>query len=159
MQPECAPDRLQFEVVEQHEVVASFSDGRFTSNSGAPGWFFALADKPTKAAITAMHEDPMHRWILQAMAGRRHAANHLRSEIQRNSWEIQRDGWRVAHGTPDALVDGGGRGGLANPSDPIFVIARSLGYCSESAFSTPSRGSWAVRHGNIAVAGSQLSFT
>jgi Cupin len=38
------------------------------------------------------------------------------------------------------------------------AVSLSLGYESESAFSTvqPSRGSWAVRHGNIAVAGIRL---
>jgi methylphosphotriester-DNA--protein-cysteine methyltransferase len=42
---------------------------------------------------------------------------------------------------------------LTNSSDPISVIALSLGYESESASSTAFKGAWAARHGNIAVAG------
>ena len=42
---------------------------------------------------------------------------------------------------------------LANSNDPISVVSLSLGYESESAFSTAFKGSWAVRRGNIAVAG------
>ncbi|MDQ1471362.1 MAG: hypothetical protein QOJ99_2842 [Bryobacterales bacterium] len=45
---------------------------------------------------------------------------------------------------------------LTNSSDPTSSIALSLGYESESASAQPSKGSWAVRHGNIAVAGTRL---
>lgn len=42
---------------------------------------------------------------------------------------------------------------LTNSGDPIHAIVQSLGYQSESASAKPSKGSWAVRHGNTAVAG------
>ncbi len=45
---------------------------------------------------------------------------------------------------------------LANSSDPISVIALSLGYESESALGTVFNRVSAVRHGNIAVAGIRL---
>jgi AraC-like DNA-binding protein len=35
---------------------------------------------------------------------------------------------------------------LSNSGDPVSVIALSLGYESESAFSTAFRASWVVRH-------------
>ncbi|HME83585.1 MAG TPA: AraC family transcriptional regulator [Roseiarcus sp.] len=37
---------------------------------GRVGWLFALADKQMSAAMTAMHDDPAHRWTLQLLAER-----------------------------------------------------------------------------------------
>ncbi len=39
-------------------------------SKGGVGWLFALADKQMSAAITAMHDDPAHRWTLQGLAER-----------------------------------------------------------------------------------------
>jgi AraC-like DNA-binding protein len=97
---------------------------------GGVGWFFALADKQMSAAISAMHDDPAHRWTLQELA--RHAgmsrstfALKFKETVGASPMEYLTR-WR--------MLLAGDR--LANCSDPISVIARSLGYESESAFST-----------------------
>ncbi|HLH11521.1 MAG TPA: AraC family transcriptional regulator [Methylovirgula sp.] len=94
------------------------------------GWLFALADKHMAAPITAMHEDPAHRWTLQELAK---AAGMSRSSFAQKFKETVGASpmdyltrWRM-------LLAGDG---LINSGDPISVIALSLGYESESAFST-----------------------
>ena len=71
---------------------------------GGVGWLFALADKQMTAAISSIHDDPAHGWTFTG-AGRacRHVAIDLRPEIQR-------DGWGLTHGIPDALENAAGRG-------------------------------------------------
>ena len=97
---------------------------------GGVGWLFALADKQMSVAITSMHDDPAHGWTLQKLAER---AGMSRStfalKFKQTVGETPMDyltRWRM-------LLAGDK---LANSSDPISVIARSLGYESESAFST-----------------------
>ncbi len=97
---------------------------------GGVGWLFALADKQMSAAITSMHDDPAHGWTLQKLAER---AGMSRStfalKFKQTVGETPMDyltRWRM-------LLAGDK---LANSSDHISVIARSLGYESESAFST-----------------------
>ena len=98
--------------------------------SGGVGWLFALADKQMSAAMSSMHDDPARRWTLHELA--EHAAMSRSTFAQRfketvgsspmdylTRWRMQLAG--------DKLVNG---------IDPISVIARSLGYESESAFST-----------------------
>jgi AraC-like DNA-binding protein len=99
-------------------------------STGGVGWLFGLADKRMGAAISAMHDDPAHRWTLQLLAA--HAG------MSRSSFALrfkQRVGaspmeylarWRMLLAADR----------LANSSDPIAAIALSLGYESESAFST-----------------------
>ena len=94
------------------------------------GWLFALADKPMSAAINAMHGDPAHRWTLQALAER--------TGMSRSTFALK---FKATVGTSPMeyltrwrMLLAGDR--LANSSDPICVIALSLGYESESAFST-----------------------
>jgi len=94
------------------------------------GWLFALADKQMAAAITAMHADPAGRWTLQALAER--------AGMSRTSFTVKfketvgvspmdyLTRWRMA-----LAVDR-----LLNSSEPVSTIALSLGYESESAFST-----------------------
>jgi AraC-like DNA-binding protein len=94
------------------------------------GWLFALADKQMSAAITAMHDDPAHRWTLQSLAeragmSRTTFALKFKETVGVSAMEYLTR-WRM-------LVAGDR---LVNSSDPISVIARSLGYESESAFST-----------------------
>jgi AraC-like DNA-binding protein len=98
--------------------------------SGGVGWLFALADKQMSAAITAIHEDPAHHWTVQELAER---AGMSRStfalkfkETVGNSPMEYLTRWR--------MLLAGDR--LTNASDPISIIALSLGYESESAFST-----------------------
>jgi hypothetical protein len=61
---------------------------------GGVGWFFALADKQMSAAMNAMHQDPAHRWTLQALEF---------------CVEIQADGRHIADGISGAMAHGFGR--------------------------------------------------
>jgi AraC-like DNA-binding protein len=97
---------------------------------GGVGWLFALADKQMAAAINAMHDDPAHRWTLQELAER---AGMSRTTFTLKFKET------VGKSPMDYLVRWRmllAADGLANTSDSISAIARSLGYESESAFST-----------------------
>lgn len=108
------------------------------------GWFFALADKQLSAAISAMHENPAQRWTLQELAERAGMsrsifAQKFRDKVGETPMEYLAR-WR--------MLLAGDR--LANSSDPISVIALSLGYESESAFSTAFKrimGSSPRQHG------------
>ncbi len=97
---------------------------------GGVGWLFALADKRMRAAITAMHDDPAHRWTLQELAAQ--------AGMSRSSFALR---FRQTVGaspmdylTRWRMMLAGNR--LASSSDPVSAIAASLGYESESAFST-----------------------
>jgi AraC-like DNA-binding protein len=97
---------------------------------GGVGWLFALADKQMSAAMNSMHEDPAHRWTLQALAkragmSRSTFALKFKQTVGASPMEYLTR-WR--------MLLAGDR--LTNSSDPISVIALSLGYESESAFST-----------------------
>ena len=98
--------------------------------SGGVGWLFALADKQMSAAINAMHDDPAHGWTLQEL-GRR--AGMSRSTFALKFKETV-GASPMEYLTRWRMLRAGDR--LANSSDPISVIALSLGYESESAFST-----------------------
>lgn len=98
--------------------------------SGGVGWFFALADPQIGAAISAMHENPAHRWTLQKLAehtclSRSSFALKFKQMVGATLMEYLTR-WR--------MLLAGDR--LTNASDSIFEIALSLGYESESAFST-----------------------
>ena len=106
---------------------AAASDGRVERRCWG---LFALADKQMAAAINAMHDDPAHRWTLQSLAER--------AGMSRTSFTLK---FKETVGaspmdylTRWRMLLAGDR--LVNSSDPISVIARSLGYESESAFST-----------------------
>jgi AraC-like DNA-binding protein len=93
------------------------------------GWLFALADKQMNAAITSMHEDPAHRWSLQELAGRAGMSRSIfalkfKATVGKSPMEYLAR-WRM-------LLAGDK---LKNSDDPISIIALSLGYESESAFS------------------------
>jgi AraC-like DNA-binding protein len=97
---------------------------------GGVGWLFALADKQMSAAISAMHGDPAHRWTLQELAervgmSRSTFALKFKETVGTSPMEYLTR-WRM-------LVAGDR---LVNSGDPLSVIALSLGYESESAFST-----------------------
>jgi AraC-like DNA-binding protein len=98
--------------------------------TGGVGWLFALADKQMGTAISAMHDDPAHPWTLQELAER--------VGMSRSTFALK---FKETVGEPPMeyltrwrMLLGGDR--LANSGDPISVIALSLGYESESAFST-----------------------
>ncbi|TGQ71409.1 MAG: AraC family transcriptional regulator [Mesorhizobium sp.] len=97
---------------------------------GGVGWLFALADRQIGAAIGAMHEEPAHGWTLQALAGR---ARMSRSTFALKFKEMV-GASPMDYLTRWRMLRAGDR--LANSSDSISAIALSLGYESESAFST-----------------------
>ena len=97
---------------------------------GGVGWLFALADVQMAAAIEAMHEDPARRWTLQSLADR--------AGMSRTSFTLR---FRETAGTSPMeyltrwrMLLAGER--LENSKDSVSAIALSLGYESESAFST-----------------------
>jgi AraC-like DNA-binding protein len=94
------------------------------------GWFFALADKHMAAAINAMHEDPAYRWTLQELGKR---AGMSRSTFALKFKEAAGEA-PIEYLTRWRMLLAGDR--LENSNDPISVVAQSLGYESESAFST-----------------------
>jgi AraC-like DNA-binding protein len=111
---------------------------------GGVGWLFALADRRMGAAIAAMHEDPAHRWTLQGLAER---AGMSRSTFALKFKETV-GASPMDYLTRWRMLLAGDR--LANSSDSISVIALSLGYESESAFSTAFKrvmGASPRRHG------------
>jgi AraC-like DNA-binding protein len=97
---------------------------------GGVGWLFALADKQMAAAISAMHGDIARPWTLQELAQR---AGMSRSSFAQKFKETVGTS-PMEHLTRWRMLRAGDR--LANSGNPISVIARSLGYESESAFST-----------------------
>ena len=97
---------------------------------GGIGWLFALADAEMRAAITAMHDDPARGWTVQALA---EAAG-----LSRSSFALK---FKATVGvspleylTRWRMLLAGDR--LAGGRESVSMIARSLGYESESAFST-----------------------
>jgi AraC-like DNA-binding protein len=94
------------------------------------GWLFALADKQMSLALTAIHDAPAQRWTLQDLAAL--------VGMSRSSFALK---FKSMVGTPpmDYLAQwrmalAGDR--LEHSRDPISIIAPSLGYDSEAAFST-----------------------
>ena len=97
---------------------------------GGVGWLFALADKQMSSAITAIHDDPARHWTLQELA--------KRAGMSRSIFALkfkQRVGASpVEYLTRWRMLLAADR--LKNSRDSISEIAPSLGYESESAFST-----------------------
>jgi AraC-like DNA-binding protein len=98
--------------------------------SGGVGWLFALADPQLATAIRAIHDDPAHRWTVEELAS--HAA------MSRSTFAL-RFKQKVGAAPMDYLTRwrmtlAGDR--LEHSNEPVSAIARSLGYDSESAFST-----------------------
>jgi AraC-like DNA-binding protein len=94
------------------------------------GWLFALADPHMAAAIGAVHAKPGTRWTLQALAeragmSRSNFAQKFKAAVGTSPMEYVTR-WR--------MLLAGDR--LTNGVDPVSAIALSLGYESESAFST-----------------------
>ena len=99
-------------------------------SKGAAGWLSALADKQIGAALAALHRDPAQRWTVQSLAG------HAR--MSRSTFALKFKSL-VGSAPLDYLTRwrmllAGDR--LVHSGDPVSVIALSLGYESESAFST-----------------------
>jgi AraC-like DNA-binding protein len=112
------------------------------------GWLFALSDKHVGAAIAAIHREPSRRWTVAALALE---VGMSRSGFAARFQQLVGDGpieyltrWRML---------------LARRSlsrgEPVGVVARSLGYESESAFSTAFKrvmGSTPRHHARLAAA-------
>ena len=94
------------------------------------GWLAALGDKRISAAIGAIHGDPGRRWTLQRLAeeaGMSRSAFALRfRELVEESPIEYLTRWRMLVAAER----------LAASAEPVSVVARSLGYRSESSFST-----------------------
>jgi AraC-like DNA-binding protein len=97
---------------------------------GGVGWLFALADRQMGAAISAMHADPAQRWTLQSLAER---AGMSRSSFAARFKETV-GASPMDYLTRWRMLLAADR--LAVASEPVSAIALSLGYESESAFST-----------------------
>lgn len=94
------------------------------------GWLFALADRQMGAAINAIHDNPAQPWTLQALAqracmSRSSFAQKFKETVGTSPMEYLIR-WRML------LAENK----LATSRDSIYDIAVSLGYESESSFST-----------------------
>lgn len=99
-------------------------------NARGVGWLFALTDRRIGAAIGALHADPARKWTLQSLAER---ASMSRSSFALHFKE------KVGLAPMDYLTRwrmllAGDR--LTSSAEAIAGVALSLGYESESAFST-----------------------
>ncbi len=97
--------------------------------NGGVGWLFAMADKSISAAISAIHDEPGRRWSLRELAAaagmsRSAFASRFKETMGISPMEYLAQ-WR--------MMLAGER--LTNSKDPVSVIAPSLGYESDTAFS------------------------
>ncbi len=99
-------------------------------NGERVGWFFCLADKQLGAAIKAIHAQPAHQWTLQELgeiAGMSRSTFALRFKERVGEPPMQYvTRWRMLLACSR----------LETSSDSVATVAASLGYESESAFST-----------------------
>ncbi|HEY0257624.1 MAG TPA: AraC family transcriptional regulator [Candidatus Methylacidiphilales bacterium] len=93
------------------------------------GWLFALSDKHVGAAIAAIHREPARRWTVATLALE---VGLSRSGFAARFRQLVGDGpieyltrWRMLLA-----------GRSLSRGEPVGAIARSVGYESESAFST-----------------------
>lgn len=94
------------------------------------GWLFALADPQLATAIGAMHAEPGARWTLPALAEK---AGMSRSSFAR-SFKATVGASPIGYLTKWRMLLAGDR--LTKGEQPISQLSLSLGYESESAFST-----------------------
>jgi AraC-like DNA-binding protein len=97
---------------------------------GGVGWLFALADKQMSAAITAIHDDPAHHWKLEELAKRAGMSRSIfavkfKQKVAASPMEYLTR-WRMLLAADR----------LKSSRDSISEISLSIGYESESAFST-----------------------
>jgi AraC-like DNA-binding protein len=97
---------------------------------GGGGLLSALADKDISATIVAMHEHPAQSWTVQDLA--KLAGMSRSSFAQRFKGTVGTS--PIDYLTRWRMLLAGDR--LTNTDEPISAIAFSLGYESESAFST-----------------------
>ncbi len=80
--------------------------------------------------ITAMHDDPSHRWTLQSLAERAGMSRTVFTPKFKETAGVS----PMDYLTRWRMLPAGDR--LTNSDAPVSLIAQSLGYESESAFST-----------------------
>ena len=94
------------------------------------GWLFALADRQLSAAIGAMHAQPGARWTLPTLAEK---AGMSRSSFAR-AFKATVGTSPLDYLTRWRMLLAGSR--LMDGNQSVSLVAASLGYESESAFST-----------------------
>lgn len=94
------------------------------------GWFFGLANRNLSAALSALHAAPARRWTVEELA---RLAAMSRSAFALRFKQIV-GAAPMEYLTHWRMLLAGDR--LRNSSDSVATIAFSLGYESESAFST-----------------------
>lgn len=97
---------------------------------GGTGWLQALADARMSKAVGAMHADPAHRWTLEELArvvgmSRSSFAERFKQVVGTSPIEYLTR-WRMLVASDR----------LRNSRQSVAAIALSIGYESESAFST-----------------------
>lgn len=100
------------------------------SSSDGIGWLSALADKQIGSAINAIHGDPAHRWTLQTLANRAGMSRSIFATRFKQTVGTS----PITYLTRWRMMLAGER--LVGTGDAISTIALSLGYDSDSAFST-----------------------
>jgi AraC-like DNA-binding protein len=98
--------------------------------NGGAGWLLALSDEQMGKVINVIHDNPGHNWKLQELA--EHAGMSRSSFALRFKETVGAS--PMEYLTRWRMLLAGER--LASSNDTIAVIAQSLGYDSESAFST-----------------------
>jgi len=98
--------------------------------AGGIGWLLALSDPHLSAAINAMHQDPARRWTLQALAARAGMSRSSFAQKFKQAAGVS----PMDYLTRWRMLLAGER--LEHSGDRVSAIALSLGYESESAFST-----------------------
>jgi AraC-like DNA-binding protein len=99
-------------------------------NGSGVGWLYALADPQIGGAIGALHAEPAQRWTLERLAqhvgmSRSTLALKFKQTVGTSPMEYLTR-WR--------MLLAGDR--LVHSSQPVSAISQSLGYESDSAFST-----------------------
>ena len=100
------------------------------AEASGTGWLFALGDRRMMAAIGAIHADPAHRWTLEELGAR---AGMSRSSFAAK-FKAAVGATPIDYLTRWRMLLAADR--LAAGREPVSTIALSLGYESESAFST-----------------------
>jgi AraC-like DNA-binding protein len=100
------------------------------------GWLFALADNRMAAALSSLHQEPARAWTLQELArsagmSRTAFAQTFKKTVGKPPMEYLTH-WRMTLAAKRRL----------QPGETISSIAPTLGYKSESAFSTAFKRQW-----------------
>jgi len=100
------------------------------------GWLAALADTRLKTALSRMHSEPAHDWTLQELA---RSAGMSRTAFAQTFRRVVGES-PMAYLTRWRMTVAANR--LRERREPISVIAPSLGYRSDSAFSVAFKRQW-----------------